>query len=155
MIRSPFILVFISSVAHAQPIKISAFCPEMDVFLIQRFRPNIWECAKEIGVGKATMPDGSTLTFPDFEIKPTLVINHMVQPCIQFGHDEKMNQLHISLPTERVILGVAKPMLATCTLTLHTGEEYTGMVYYPASKSRWVGIGHRRAAAVLATGTVQ
>lgn len=154
MFRATIFLLAFASVADAQ-ITVSAECPEMDVFLVRRFRPNIWECAKEIGIGKAKMPDGSMLLFPEFTIAPTLVINHVVQPCFQFGHSDKMDQLHISLPAENVVFGVAQPMRALATLTRHTGETYTGFIVYPASKSRWVGVGHRRAAAVTATGTVQ
>lgn len=126
----------------------------MPVLLKQRFRPNIWECQREIGNAVATMPDGRKLIFADFEIAPTLVINKVVQPCVQFGYSQDMDQLHIDLPAEPVRLGVAQPMRCVATLTLHTGEAYTGIVVYPESRSVRTGFGQRKAAPVTATGEV-
>lgn len=151
-------LLLVPAISLAQVVSASVWCPRMAVDRLSLL-PNIWECAREIGTADLTFWDNSSLHFPDFEIAPTLVrkkgLKRFVDPCVQQGHTDNMDQLYIELPSERVILGVAKAMRAQATLTTHYGDVYVGTVLYPDSRSTRVGFGHRSAAAVTATGKLK
>ncbi len=149
-------LLIITSMASAQQVVVT--CPAMPVNRIS-IRPDVWECAREVGTATVTLPD-RVLTFKEFVIPPTLVrkvgLRRFVDACNQFGHSEQMDQLSIDLPREPVsLLGVAQPMKAAVALTLIDGTVYRGFVIYPASKSTRVGFGRRIAAEVTALGTVE
>lgn len=144
--------------APAQDARIEVLCPAMPV---AKLGLGLWECSKEVGTGTASFRDGKVITFTDFVIDPTLVRRRVVDPCVQFGYSDRMDQLWLSLPAEPVVLRrsgllkftpVATAMLAIGLLTLHDGTEYDVRVVYPDCPAIRVTSKLRVAQAIVATG---
>ena len=149
------LLVLVPSVLLAQH-RVEVYCPDM---LVAKRGVGHWEAEKLVGEGRVFLP-GNKLLFREFIIPATPVFGigrwRAVEPCVQFGYSDNMDQMHLKLPREPVRFGVALEMVAVGTLTLHTGEEYDLVVTYPDCRTRPVpwSLGRLRVAeALTAVGT--
>ena len=119
---------------------------------VTRIHAGLWQAAKE----DCTATVGN-VTF-QVSIDPAYVrgiAGRAVDPCICAGLSEDGHALHLQLPREPVIFGVAQEMVSPGWFTTPDGVSRACSVTWPACRSRRAGPGLRMADAVTARGMVE
>lgn len=151
MTHAALLLLFLPAIAVAQG-RITISAPAMPTY---RLGVGEWVTARENCTVTASY-DGKTVTFPA-SIDPTPVVGVLrrnVASCALSGLSTDGHAIHLQLPVERVRLGVATPMRSDGWLTTPDGISHATTIYWPACRSRRVGIGVRVAEAITASGEV-